>query len=113
MRRERRKYARVNTVLYATFSDGTRKIREVIRNASAGGMMIETEEPWKIGTILDLIIDARSSIKGQGKVVWTAKYGEGYRMGIELKNLSLDAATVWADALMSFTDLWTKAGTDN
>jgi len=112
MNRERRKYARVDTVLYATFSDGTRKIRVVIRNAGAGGMMIEIEEPWKAGTLLDLVIEARSSIKGQGKVAWTAKHGEGYRMGIELKNLSLDAASVWADTLMSFTDLWNKASTD-
>jgi len=112
MTQEKRKYARVNTVLYASFSDGRRKLRDVIRNASAGGVMIETNEPWEVGTVLDMLIDARSSIKVRGKVVWVAKHGQAYGMGIEFEDLSTGAAGVWADVLISFTDLWIQAGVD-
>jgi Tfp pilus assembly protein PilZ len=112
MTQEQRKYVRVNTVLYATFSDGRRKFKDVIRNASAGGVMIETSEPWEVGKLLDVFIDARSSIKVRGKVVWVAKHGQAYRMGIEFEDLTPGAAGVWADVLMSFTDMWIQAGVD-
>ncbi|MFH1674637.1 MAG: PilZ domain-containing protein [Pseudomonadota bacterium] len=112
MGKERRRYDRVNTVLYATFSDGKRKFRDVIQNASAGGVMIETNEPWEVSTLLDMLIDARSSINVRGKVVWTAKHWGAYRIGIEFEDLGPGTASVWADVLMCFTDLWIQAGVD-
>lgn len=62
MYEERRKYPRVS-VLQVTIPEGDNVSHEVIQNVSQGGLMIQTSEPWKVGTVLDMVIHATARLK--------------------------------------------------
>jgi c-di-GMP-binding flagellar brake protein YcgR len=105
MNEEKRKYARVETMLYVTLSDGKRSLKKVIHDACPGGLLIESDEPWEEGTLLGVVIDTRVPIRAKGKVVWIKKDERTYKIGVEFEELDSAAAREWIDFLFHFQEL--------
>lgn len=108
MHEEKRKYSRVDTLLYVTLSDGKKFLKEFVRDASPGGLMIESSEPWEVGTLLDMVIDTRISIKAKGRVVWVKKGERAYNMGIEFEDLDDETGGALVNLLFRFQDMMTR-----
>ncbi|MBW2646868.1 MAG: PilZ domain-containing protein [Deltaproteobacteria bacterium] len=108
MNEEKRRYVRVETMLYVTLSDGKRSLKKLIHDASPGGLLIESDDPWEAGTVLGVVIDTRVPIKAKGRVVWVKKDELTYKMGVEFEDLDSDAAREWIDFLFHFQELMVR-----
>jgi hypothetical protein len=105
MHEEKRKYARVNTVLSVTLSAGDRSLKAIVYNASHRGLLVQSSESVEVDTRLDIAIDARAPIKATGRVAWVQKEEHVYMIGIEFEELNPNAVSAWTNVLKKFTSL--------
>ena len=86
---ERRKFDRVACYMIARKTRTSSEEEDffgTVRNMSAGGAMIETEQTVLPGVKVDLafLLDEDQQIwEGQGQVVWSRKKGEKNVMGLQ------------------------------
>ncbi|MEW6516338.1 MAG: PilZ domain-containing protein [candidate division FCPU426 bacterium] len=86
---ERRKFERVPCYLIARQNlspDREEDIFGTVRNMSAGGAMIETEQELPVGTPVDLafLLDEERQVwEGRGLIVWSRTKGEKIYLGLQ------------------------------
>ncbi|MFH1673885.1 MAG: PilZ domain-containing protein [Pseudomonadota bacterium] len=108
MHEEKRKYARVSTVLSVTLSAGDRSLQGIVYNASRGGILVQSRESVEVDTHLDIAIDVRTPIKAKGRVAWVQKEEHVYMIGIDFEELHPNAVSAWTNVLKKFTSLLTQ-----
>jgi hypothetical protein len=94
---ERRAYARAETLLSVVYYDGRRFLKELVRDISAEGVMIESSAPCDVGTLLEMAIDFNNpTVRAKGTVAWMKKDSNSYKLGVQLKEINATAADEWA-----------------
>ncbi|MFH1674653.1 MAG: PilZ domain-containing protein [Pseudomonadota bacterium] len=99
MYKNRRKFPRVDVSLPVVVEDGDKVLKGVTLNASLGGLLVESDKPWAMNRLFNIVIDSDLPIEAEVSVAWVLRDGDKYKMGIEFKNMTSSAATAWADFL--------------
>ncbi|MBW2645390.1 MAG: PilZ domain-containing protein [Deltaproteobacteria bacterium] len=99
MCKDQRRFPRVDVSLPVAVKDDDKVLKGVAFNASMGGLLVESDKPWAMNRLFNMVIDSDLPIEAEVSVVWVLRGGNKYKMGIEFKKMTSSAATAWADFL--------------